>query len=472
MAAYVPSGENPGTVLILITAAFTGTDPVVARRSAKENGIAPARRDRGIMISTASRGPETLSLQQQAFDSSGLGSEVRQSDFRKYRQVLSKATKDQLVADAVASAANTFNGTCGLRYTRKGSRYICVIDSYPKTLVLRKIAANLSSITMTRPSERSRLIKVLLLFLTQEIQFRLYRFDVRRFFDSLSVQGSLAHVADSAVSRKTVELLAAVLREHTAAGKPGIPTGLAISAALAELMMDPFDQYVRSLPGVFYLGRFVDDIVVITCGEEDVSEFERGLLAALPPGTSFGAKKQDRVDAPRVDHGSSVEIGRFDYLGYEFKIRDERVRSKESKRVVDVDLSERSVKRLLTRTAKAFRAYASDGRFDELYLRICYLTSNYRLFDPLVNRKRLAGVYHNHPFLTYHPGNSLQELDGALRRLVFDSPNTRAGAGVQLNAQQRRMLAARSFVQGHMRKQYRAFDIKTLALIKRCWLDG
>jgi len=217
MAAYVPSSENPGTVLILITAAFTGTDPAVARRSAKKMGLLPLAGSRYYDFHSFARA-ETLSLQQQAFDSSGLGSEVRQSDFRKYRQVLSKATKDQLVADAVASAANTFNGTCGLRYTRKGSRYICVIDSYPKTLVLRKIAANLSSITMTRPSERSRLIKVLLLFLTQEIQFRLYRFDVRRFFDSLSVQGSLAHVADSAVSRKTVELLAAVLREHTAAG--------------------------------------------------------------------------------------------------------------------------------------------------------------------------------------------------------------------------------------------------------------
>jgi hypothetical protein len=351
-------------------------------------------------------------------------------------------------------------------------RDICVIDSYPKTLILRKIATNLSSITRTGPSERSRLVKVLLLFLKQEIQFRLYRFDVHRFFDSLSVEESLAHVADSTVSRKTVELLAAVLHEHVGAGRPGIPTGLTISAALAEVMMDPFDRYVKSLPEVFYFGRFVDDIVVITSGAEDASEFERGLSTALPVGTSFGAKKQCRIDAPRIDHGNSTEIGRFDYLGYEFKIREERVKSKESKRVVDVNISERPRKRLLTKTAKAFRAFASDGRFDELYLRICYLTSNYRLFDPLVNRKRLAGIYHNHPFLTCHPGNSLQELDGALRQLIFDSPNRRAGAGVHLNAQQQRMLAARSFLLGHMRRQYRSFSIRTLALIKRCWIDG
>lgn len=413
-----------------------------------------------------------MGLREQAFDGSGLGSEVRQSDFRKYRQVLTKDTKDQLVAEAVACAANSFNGACGLRYTRKGSRDVCTVCSYPTILVLRKIASNLSSITKAGPSERSRLIKVLLLCLKQEIQFRVYRFDVSRFFDSLSVEESLAHVAASAVSRKTVELLAAVLREHSTAGKPGIPTGLAISAAFAEVMMDRFDQHVKGLAGVYYFGRFVDDIVVITSGAQEASKFERELSTALPAGTSFGVGKKDRIDVPKIDHGTSSEIGRFDYLGYEFSIRDERVKSKESKRVIDVNLSEKPLKRILTRTAKAFRAYARDGHFDELYLRICYLTSNYRLFDPLVNRKRLAGVYHNHPFLTYHAGNSLRGLDAALRQLIFASPGLRAAAGVGLNAQQRGTLASRSFLRGHMGREYYSFSVKNLALVKRCWRDG
>lgn len=164
-----------------------------------------------------------MNLQRQAFDSSGLGAEVRQSDFRKYRKVLSKSTKDQLVADAVARAANNFSGGCGLRYTKKGTRDFCSVDSYPATLVLRKIASNLRPLTRSGPSERSRLIKVLLSFLQEEIRFRLYRFDVRRFFDSLLVDESLRRVAAGAVSRTTVELLTTVLREHVAAGKPGHP---------------------------------------------------------------------------------------------------------------------------------------------------------------------------------------------------------------------------------------------------------
>lgn len=423
------------------------------------------------MISKVSWG-KSLSLQQQVFDSGGLGSEVRQSDFRKYRNVLSKSTKDQLVADAVALAASNFSGGCGLRYIQKRARDLCSVNCYPTTLVLRKIASNLRFLTRSGPSERSRLIKVLLLFLQEEIHFRLYRFDLHRFFDSLSVDESLLRVAAGAVSRKTVELLTTVLREHLGAGKPGIPTGLVISAALAEVMMAPFDDYVRMLPNVFYCGRFVDDIIIITNGTESPNAFEQALSAALPRGTRFGTNKLDILDVPKVDHGKASTAGKFDYLGYEFIIRDQIVSKNESERVIDVNLSGRSLSHILTRMAKAFRRYVKDGRFDDLYLRIYYLTSNYRLFDPLVNRKRLAGVYHNHPFLTYHEDNSLRRLDGALRQLIFSNPQHRAGSGAVLNARQRRDLAARTFLRGHKERQYYSFSIKTLAQIKRCWFDG
>ena len=385
---------------------------------------------------------------------------------------VSKSTKDQLVADAVAHAANNFSGGCELRYTQKGTRDFCSVDSYPATLVLRKIASNLRILTRSGPSERSRLIKVLLLFLQEEIRFRLYRFDVRRFFDSLSVDESLRRVAAGAVSRKTVELLTTVMREHIAAGKPGIPTGLVISAAVAEVMMAPFDDCVRKLPNVFYFGRFVDDIVIITNGTESPTTFEQLLTAALPKGTRFGKDKLTLLDVPRVVPGKDSHAGKFDYLGYEFTIRDQIVDKNESERVVDVNLSERSLNHILTRISKAFRRYSKDGRFDDLYLRICYLTSNYRLFDPLVNRKRLAGVYHNHPFLTYHEGNSLGRLDRALRQLIFSKPQNRAAAGAALNTQQRRDLAARTFLRGHRERQYYSFSINTLAQIKRCWFDG
>jgi len=43
-------------------------------------------------------------------------------------------------------------------------------------------------------------------------------------YDSLPVDESILRVATGDVSRKTVELLTTVLREHASAGRPGIPT--------------------------------------------------------------------------------------------------------------------------------------------------------------------------------------------------------------------------------------------------------
>jgi hypothetical protein len=408
---------------------------------------------------------ERLSFRNQAFDKDGLDSQVRQSDFRKYRRILSKATRDQLVADSVLCAASVFNGICGLRYAHKGSRTICSVDSYPTVLVLRKIASNLRCLKAAAPSERSHLIKVLLLFLHEEVDYRLYRFDIRRFFDSLTVDETLTLAASGEVSQKTCELLKVVLHEHSTAGNDGIPTGLVISATLAETLMARFDEYVRTHQCVLYFGRFVDDIVIVTSGTENIATFESELSKVLPIGTRFGTDKLARFDIPRIDHGKSATVGHFDYLGYAFTIRDELVNKNKSKRCVDVDLSNRSCKRILTRIAKAFRRYSKDGRFDDLYLRICYLTSNYRLFDPLVNRKRLAGVNHNQ-------GNSLQKLDECLRHLTFSSSRQRAAEGVSLTPQQRHQLIARSFLRGHRDKQYYSFSIKSLALIKRCWFHG
>jgi len=205
--------------------------------------------------------------------------------------------------------------------------------------------------------ERNRIVKVLLLALHEEPAYRVYRFDIRRFFDSLNIQDVLRRIKSEAVSQKTLELLVSILNQHAAG-------------------------------------------------------------------------------------------------------------------VVDVNLAERSQKRTLTRIAKAFRQFGMDGKFDDLYLRITYLTSNYRLFDPLVNRKRLAGLHHNHPYLTYHRDSSLQKLDGALRTFIFSSASIRGTNGITLNIQQKRDLSTRSFLRGHKNKEYFSFSISTLARIKRCWFDG
>ncbi|EPM56853.1 phage-related reverse transcriptase/maturase family protein, partial [Pseudomonas syringae pv. actinidiae ICMP 19103] len=40
--------------------------------------------------------------------------------------------------------------------------------------------------------------------------------------------------------------------------------GLALSATITEIVMQDFDNSIKELDGVFYYGRYVDDIIVVT----------------------------------------------------------------------------------------------------------------------------------------------------------------------------------------------------------------
>jgi Reverse transcriptase (RNA-dependent DNA polymerase) len=412
----------------------------------------------------------------QAFTPGELENHIRASDYRQFRTVLSASTRESLVADASALAKTLFSPPVGLKYHNRKDREICTLPTFPAILVLRKVAYNVSEVSGKVPSDRNRIITVLLGALQEEVRYRVYRLDIKRFFDSLLPAQVEEQVVSLGVSQDTRQLLSAVLNEHGSYGRPGIPTGLSVSSPLAEAVMIGFDHFLRTDPDVTFAARFVDDIVVVTTGREDPISFRVRLEAHLPPGTSFNAKKNVTLDISEKSTTLQASSS-FEYLGYRFRVRDTANSSapknpKDVMRVVDVGLSEASLQRYKTKLCKAFRAFVNDNRFDDLLHRVLYLTSNYRLYDPRVGRKRLAGIYHNYPFLTHEAGSSLHLLDETLADLVHNSQALRAANGTLLSAQQRALLARRSFVSGHRCKQYYSFSVKTLARIKRCWFDG
>ncbi len=412
----------------------------------------------------------------QAFTPVELENHIRASDYRQFRTVLSASTRQSLVADASILAKTLFSSPVGLKYHTRKDREICTLPTFPAILVLRKVAYNISDVSGKVPSDRNRIITVLLGALQEEVRYRVYRLDIRRFFESLQPTRVEEQVASLGVSQDTKMLLSAVLNEHGSYGRPGIPTGLSVSSPLAESMMISFDHFLRTDPAVTFAARFVDDIVVVTTGREDPASFRGRLEAHLPHGTCFNAKKNVTLDVSEKSTVLQVSSS-FEYLGYRFSVRDTAdspapKNAKDVTRVVDVGLSDASLHRYQTKLCKAFRAFAKDNRFDDLLHRVLYLTSNYRLYDPRVGRKRLAGVYHNYPFLTHEPGSSLHLLDRTLADLVHSSQNLRAANGIILTPQQSASLSRRSFVSGHRSKQYYSFSIKTLAKIKRCWFNG
>jgi hypothetical protein len=178
-----------------------------------------------------------LKALKQAFSEAGLGAKVRQSDYRNFRTILSKSTRDSLVGDAVKIASSGFAPTCGLNYHLRKEREICSVPIYPAILVLRKIASNIEAASGKKPADRNRLIQVLVGILSEEVEHRVYRLDIRRFFDTIDITSVLERVNSLGTTQETQQLLRVVLHEHTASGRTGIPTGLAVSSPIAEAMI-------------------------------------------------------------------------------------------------------------------------------------------------------------------------------------------------------------------------------------------
>ncbi len=130
------------------------------------------------------------------------------------------------------------------------------------------------------------------MFISECSQFRLYRLDVRSFYESFN-QGYIFKKIDdvTGVDVRSKQLLKEFMYEFYVSGGKGVPRGLSISSFLSDYLMHEFDELIRNLPNVFYYARYVDDIILITDGFEDEKILMDYLRQALPDGLEFNNKK-------------------------------------------------------------------------------------------------------------------------------------------------------------------------------------
>ncbi|MDT4852059.1 group II intron reverse transcriptase/maturase [compost metagenome] len=277
------------------------------------------------------------------------------------------------------------------------------------------------------------------------------------------------------LSPQTKRIVRDVLENFSASGGRGLPRGLALSATLSEIMMEAFDREITSTPGVFYYARYVDDIIVITCGSEQPKPFLKKLSRQLPSGLQLNRKKESI--SPALDstpfkvtplNPTSPEILSFEYLGYGFKVYEPTKRYE--RRDVVLDVADSKIKKIKTRIVKAIIDYCRGRDFELLESRFKFLTSNFSIPDINRGGYRLAGIYHNYHRIDGAKSLALDELDRFLKLSVL------SGAGKLFNdfylattSVQRRRLAAFSFKRGFNERTYLYFSRTQLALIGDCW---
>lgn len=391
-----------------------------------------------------------------------------------------EAFREDTLNRAMASAASGFSKAANplVSFPLHG-RQVFMLPSLWDELVARKLCSNIKKTSKVTSRGRTQIVSNLRLLLEEGVPFRVYRLDVKSFYESFKTSQVIAKVGELAeLSPLSKRLLHDLLGCHAALGGTGIPRGLALSAALSEYLMRDFDHKVGGHAEVFFFSRYVDDIIVITSAREDAAVFIRQIENMLPSGLRLNATKRQVEEAgnrvsPKKPVDSTVHLFKFDYLGYSFQIgepvKDKNKAAGDHYRTVVVDIAEKKIIRFKTRISRSLIDFVKSGDWFLLRDRIKFLTKNFSVYNAKAGGKKIAGIFHSYP-LAASDAEGIASLDKFLRNAIL-SKNGRIASllSPKLTGAQKRQLLSNSFADGHAKASFVYFSGPRLKQIQECW---
>ena len=327
------------------------------------------------------------------------------------------------------------------------------IEALCQDLVLRKISRTIKQLYYIRPGNRNRIIKHLITLLNENNELWVLRLDVHHFYENINRGRLLSDLKSKGrISAQTMILLDNLFALDSIKDKTGLPRGLNVSAVLSEFYMKYFDIELKKFPGVYYYARYVDDIIVFCISKEardTVYKYIEGELRKL----SLTLNNEKTI------FWESSSAKEFVYLGYAFKkVGDE----------VEISISPEKLKKIKTRITRSFVRYAKDGNFDELLMRIKYLTGNFRLHQ--LNRMIpiSVGLYYNYKYITKL--DCLKELQQYYNKIAnLKSGKLGSRLILRMTEIQRKKLNHYNFEFGFSRRVRYGFNKDQLKMITSCW---
>lgn len=388
--------------------------------------------------------------------------------------------RDNMLNKAIASACSGFTKTANplVSFPLHG-RQVFMLPKLWDELVARKLCLNIKETSKATSRGRAQIVSNLLLLLEEGVPFRVYRLDVKSFYESFKTSDVIAQVGKLAeLSPLSKRLLHDLLGCHAALGGTGIPRGLALSAVLSEHLMHDFDHKVGRHSEVFFFSRYVDDIIIITSAREDSAIFIRQIEKMLPSGLRLNPTKKQIKEAinrvnPKNPSDATVSLFNFDYLGYSFLV-GEPVREKNQPpgnhhRTVAVDIAKNKINRFKTRISRSFFEFSKSGDWFLLRDRIKFLTKNFSVYNAKAGGKKIAGIFYSYPLASSN-SEGIASLDEFLRNAIL-SKNGRIASlsSPKLTGAQKRQLLSNSFMEGHDKACFVYFSGSRLKQIQACW---
>lgn len=401
----------------------------------------------------------------QSFSVKSLAELFVKSDFSGVEPEEVEGYKQKAILDALGILKNGFGKRKPIQKIHIKKKEAYRPASMGDEILLRKISRNIKHFNKNKVRGRDYIISNFANILRDGTSYLIFRLDIKGFYESFSKEFILGLISEKwekfGLSPQTKDLLEKYLFEYYSIGGRGLPRGMQLSAMLSELGMVKFDESVKSMDGVYFYDRYVDDIVVVTKNSLDKGVFVNNIAKVLPEGLILNDKKQCVVE---VNKG----VVHVSYLGYKFIIG--KPKSSGVFRKVVVEIADEKVKKYKRRIVRAILDYERSRDFILLVDRVRYLATNFSVFDGNKNNKKLAGIYYGYRNLS-EENKSLRLMDKFFKDAVFAKIARLSRCSVRFNSKQKRILLGQSFVKGYEKKSFVYFSPRRIAKIKECWMN-
>lgn len=356
---------------------------------------------------------------------------------------------------------------------------------------MQVLCRNVKKLFKISMSSRDEILSQLKMLLREDdSRYYVIRTDVCHCFESIPhdklfeyLEGNnLIDVKSKSLLRGLIqkEFEAKNLRPRVKTPQTGIPRGCAISSLLSEFYLSKIDEIIkRKLPGVLFLGRYVDDMVLVI--HPDIrDELHKTLDWYIDELTKIYSQNGLEIHTPldgqkkcyTYDSGKDEELD-FNLLGYNIHID----KSNNRKNVV-FSLSQDKLDRITARIDKSFDTFkkmidivgvdaATHYLFDALHV----LTCNINLYNSKKGVK--VGIFYSNQLLDNK--RNLSYLDGQLERNIGRLDlSTKTSIAVSdrtvIEDRLKRKLALLSFTTGF--EYHKRYKIKKqrLQTIKQSWV--
>jgi len=409
---------------------------------------------------------------------------IRKSDFQRHAWLRDNDALIKLLEDTAIRVNSDEAFSVPMSIASKRGKATYTVSLFSDELVLRKASHEVSLLRSGPVFSRELIVASLRSLLEDAIPHRIYRFDIKSFFESVEPSSLLSALElELASSPVTIKLIRGLLKSSYEKGCSGVPRGVGLSNSLAEYSLSEFDRTFAKDDKFFFYGRYVDDIILLAEAQLKRADVVAKMTERLPSGMQLNSSRSKRavIESPRADkesrlnHAGEALTSDFSYLGYRFSISNVGLSSlgeerKNCFRRVSLDIADEKVKKIKTRLVLSSIDFLRTSDFDLLLARVKFLTSNYSLPEKTKRHKRLGGIYYNYPMISLEKSSGLDRLDKFLAKMVLSGQgNIFSKLSTKLTMPQRRELLSYSFRAGFKSRRILHFSPKLIHRIVDCW---